>query len=267
MRGNACADMLSRERDAIALYPMTLYRALAGCPTGLTVRLQTNVRTLAGEYELALDRQVLGRALLHDIGVDIRGLGQPAEFLRLTKALREFGFFAADGQTEFIPYWRAAEFVRYGDGFDPNSAFNLTADNPAAGTYVSVYRRPFEKDKKKGVQVLFVIVNERDQSVRQRLSVLDIDRVFGHGRQRPHGLDIMRKLDYGKVPADSDWGAKAVLGRPAYNKVGLLDLEMRGLVRAASNKGQDAEIYGPVHVDAHDLRLLWGYSLPGRRRR
>ncbi len=267
LRGNAGAAMLSREKDAVALYPMTLYQVLAGGPTGLVVRLRPNVRELRGRYEVGLDRQMLGRALLHDIGIDLRGLGQPAEFLRVTKALREFGFFSDDGKTEFIPYWRGSDLVRYGDRYDPTSAFNLTRENPAAGTWVSVYRRPFAKDKKTGVQVLFVVVNERDKPVRLRLSVLDAERIFGHGQRRPHGKEIMRKLDYGKVPQDSDWGVKAVLSRPAYSATGLLDLEMRGLVRAASNKGQTAEIYGPLHVPARDFRLLWTYSLPGRRRR
>ncbi|MFO7870219.1 MAG: hypothetical protein R6V03_02165 [Kiritimatiellia bacterium] len=267
LRGNACAEMLSHRKDCISLYPLALFRALAGLHTGLTLRLEPNVRELADDYEPGMDRQVLGRALLHDIGVDIRGLNQPAEFLRVTRALREFGFFEDDGLTEFIPYWRAGEFVRYGGSFDPSSSFNLTTSNPSAGTYVSLYRRPHGKGKKKGVQVLFVIVNEKNESVRQRLSVLDVERIFGDGPGRLHGAGIMRELDYGRVPEDSDWGMKAVLGRPAYHKTGLLDLEMRGLVRSASNKGQAAEIYGPIHVPRHDFRLLLARGMPGRRRR
>ena len=266
MRGNAAADMLSHERDIIALYPMPLFRSLAGCPTGLTMRIRPNVRDLVAQYEPSMDRQVLGRALLHDIGVDAKGIAQPAEFLRVIKALQEFGFFKDDGLTEFIPYWRADVIMRYGDSFEPAGQFNLTTDNPSAGTYVSAYRRPYEKDGKHGVQVLFVVVNERDDPVRQRLSILDVERVFGKGRARPHGARILGDLDYGDVPEDSDWGAKAVNNRPAYHYLGLLDLEMRGFVRAASNKGQTAELYGPLFIPPKNFRLLWAYGLPGRKR-
>lgn len=262
LRGNACADMLDAQNDTVTLYPITLFRALAGGPTGLTVRIRPNVRDLLSQYEPALDRQILGRALLHDIGVDTRQIAQPAEFLRVIKALREFGYFQDDGLTEYIPYWRSDGILRYGEHFDPAGSFNLTTDNPSAGTYASAYRRPYEKNGKKGVQVLFVVVNERDNPVRQRLYIQDVERVFGSGNARPTGPNILRKLDYGNVPENSDWGIKRVVNRPAYSGAGLLDLEMRGFVRADSNKGQSAEIYGPLHVPPRNFRLLWAYGLP-----
>lgn len=264
LRGNACADMLSRQKDAIALYPITLFRALAGGPSGLTVRLRPNARDLIGEYEPPLDRQMLGRALLHDIGVAMNGIAQPAEFLRVAAALREFGYFQDDGLTECIPYWRVRGIARYGPPFDPCSRFNLTEENPAARTYVTVYRRPYHAGKKTGVQVLFVVVNERTEPVRHRLSVLDVERLFGKARARPNGRRILANLDYGKVPPDSDWSRHRVTQHRVYHKPGLLDLETRGFVQAASNKGQDAEIYGPLHVPARNVRLVWAYGLPGR---
>ncbi len=262
MRGNACADMLDAQKDTIALYPITLFRALAGGPTGLTVRIRPNVRDLLPQYEPALDRQILGRALLHDIGVDTRQIAQPAEFLRIIKALREFGYFQDDGLTEYIPYWRSDGILRYGERFNPAGSFNLTADNPSANTYVSAYRRPYEKNGKKGVQVLFVVVNERNNPVRQRLYIQDMERLFGSGNARPTGPNILRNLNYGNVPENSDWGIKRVVAGPAYRGAGLLDLEMRGFVRADSNKGQSAEIYGPLHVPPRNFRLLWAFGLP-----
>lgn len=267
LRGAAAAAMLSRQHDAVALYPIAFLRALAGGPTALTVRLRPNVRALIDAYEPGLDRQVLGRALLHDIGVDIRGLGQGAEFLRVVAALRAFGYFADDGRTEFIPYWRTDGLVRYGEAFDSSDSFNLTSDDPATGTHVSVYRRPYTVDGHEGVQVLFVVVNERDQGVRHRLSVLDVERIFGRGRARPRGTQILADLDYGRVPAASDWGVDAVTGRAVYREPGLRDLETHGFVRAADNKGQEAEIYGPLHIAARDVRLVWAFSLPKGYRR
>jgi len=262
LRGAACAELLSREKNAVTLYPMSLYRALAGGPSGLVMRVRPNVRELFREYEPALDRQVFGRALLHDVGVAMEGVAQPAELFQVTRALRKFGYFEADGLTEYIPYWRVDGIARYGEAFDPSGAFNLTTEDPSGSTYVSVYRRPYEAQGKKGVQAMFVVVNERDKSVRHRLYVLDVARIFGQGRNRPVGRSFIAALEYGSVPGDSDWGKERIPRRPEYRPCGLRDLEDGGFVLAPSNKGQTAEIYGPLFVPAHDFRLVWAYGLP-----
>jgi len=263
LSGAAAAEMVSREKDCVALYPISLLRVLGGRQTHLAMRIRSNVRGLGPVDDPALDRQVLGRALLHDVGAAMEGAAQPVEMLTLLRALREFGYFADDGLTEFIPYWRVDGVARYGEAFDPGSEFNLTTKDPAGGTYVSIYRRPFEKDGRKGVQALFVLMNERDEAVRPRLYVLDAARVFGAGKVRPTGIEIFHDYDFGRVPDDSDWRKEKIANWYwTYGDKGLKDLEDGGFVKDSSSKGQVAEIYGPIHVPPHDFRVVWGYGLP-----
>jgi hypothetical protein len=262
LRGPAAADMLSRRRDNVALYPISLFRAAACGPTGLVARVRSNARALPAADAPSLDRQIFARALLHDIGAAMAGVRQPTEFFTLTRALRAFGYFADDGLTEYLPYWRLEGIARYGEAFNPDSAFNLTESNPAAGTYVSVFRRPYQREGRRGVQAMFVVVNERDEPVRHRLYVLDLQRIFGPGLQRLHGGAVVRAMDFGKVPDDSDWRTARV-AKYFGDSYGLRDLENGGYVRASSNKGTTAEIYGPLYVPAHDYRLVWAYGLPG----
>ncbi len=261
MRGHAAADMVSKTKDNVALYPVSLFRALACGPTGLVARVRSNARDLPEGDPRSLDRQVFGRALLHDVGVAPEGVRQPTEFFVVTRALREFGYFADDGLTEYIPYWRLDGIARYGEAFQPDGAFNLSEENPAANTYVSVFRRPYEVDGRRGIQAMFIVVNERDEPVRHRLYVLDLERVLGPGVQRLSGSAVVRELDYGKVPDDSDWRKEKIA--PAFRKdYGLRDLENGGFVRASSNKGTTADIYGPLYIPAHDYRLVWACGLP-----
>ncbi len=260
LRGPAAADMLSLEQDSVALYPMAMLRSLACGPTGLVARIRSNVRDLPRVDDRSLDRQVFGRALLHDIGVAMEGVAQPTELLTLTRALRTFGYFADDGRTEFLPYWRTEGILRYGEAFEGDSEFNLTTEDPSGGVYVSVFRRPYELDGSRGVQVMFVIVNDRKEPVRERLYVLDSERIFGKGRWRSGGATVAEGLDYGKVPDDSDWRKEKVLH--FYKGNGLVDLETGGLVQEFPPKGQTAELYGPLYVPAHDYRVVWACGLP-----
>jgi len=262
MRGPACADVLSAKRDNVDLYRPTAFRIAAATWTGLTTRIRSNVRQARLGDEPAFDRQILGRAVLHDIGAAIEGVSQPVEYLRLLKALREFGYFE-DAGTEFIPYWRSAEVVRFGERFDSTSAFELTEKSPSAHTCVSIYRRRFQKDGKTGYKAMFVIMNERSQPARQRLYLLKPERLLGPGGSTLTGLAINRSYDFGTIPDDSDWRREKIGSyRWMFGATGLMDLEDRGYVKVSTSKGQTAAIYGPIYIQRHDYRIVYGHWQP-----
>ena len=270
MTRGAGADMVSATQDNIDLYRPSAFRLAAATWSNLTTRIRSNVRQLRLGDEPAFDRQILGRALLHDIGVAIEGVDQPVEHLRLLEALRQFGYFE-DADTEFIPYWRSGGVVRFGEGYDPSSAFKLTEENPAAHTYVSVYRRPHAANGKRGYKAMFVIMNERSKPVRHRLFVLAPERLLGSEGSTLTGLDVIKTYEFGTVPDDSDW-RRSKLSRytPMFRATGLMDAEDGGYVKASIAKGQTAAIYGPIYIRRHDYRIVYGHWLPpdpGRKRR
>jgi len=259
MSGTACADILSAKQDNVDLYPLSAFCVTAGTWTGLTGRVRSNVRQVSPGDDPAFDRQILGRALLHDVGVAVDGVDQPFEYLRLLQALREFGYFEEQG-TEFIPYWRSGRFVRFGEAFDSAGPFELTEKDPSAHTYVSIYRRRFEKDGKKGYKVMFVIMNERDEPARQRLYLLNPEKLLGPGGSTLTGLDVIKSYDFGTIPDDSDWRReKLTQSWWMFGATGLMDLEGRGFVKASTSKGQTAAIFGPIYVQRHDYRIVYGH--------
>ncbi len=263
LTGAECADVVSAEKDHVLLYPNSLMQMLTAPCAGLAVRVRSNVRSVNPGDAPRFDRQILGRSLLHDGGAAIEGLSQPIEYLRLVRALREFGFFADEG-TECIPYWRSESVVRLGEEFDASGEFNLATQNPAAGTFVTVFRRRFEQDGRAGVRALFVIMNQADTPVRARLYVLEPARVFGGELCTMRGNDMLNTLDFGAIPPEADWRKEKVANWPSrFREHGLMDLEDHGFVIESSNKGQTARIYGPVYVPAHDFRVLYGHWLPG----
>ncbi len=264
LKGTRCGDIGPGKYDHIDLYPSSLMRAIIGDRRGAILRIVSNVRTAQPGDDPAYDRAILGRALLHDVGVDPNGLSQPAEYVRLVKGLKGFGFFEAN-DIEFIPYWRSGAIVRYGEEFNPNSPFKLTEDNPAAGTYVSVYRRPFEKDGKKGYQAMFVIFNEQPKPIRERLYIFTPPRIWGGPGNVQTGAEIIAGYDFGKIPAEnSDWRQKKIVDHHyVFGPAALVDLEDRSVANISDSKGQTAEIYGPLHIQAHDYRVFWGYWIPG----
>jgi len=262
LSGAAAAWMASAEKDGVSLYPASMFRALAGTCKGLSVRVQPNVRKIVSPGDSpSFDRQMLGRALVHDVGVDLKGLAQPVHFVRLVNALDEFGFFEDEG-TEMIPYWRNANLVRYGEAWEGENAFALTEENPAARVYVTVFRRPFERKGRKGYKAMFVVMNESDQAVRDRFYVFEPGRIFG-GPNRMTAKEIVESYEFRAIPRDSDWRKGKVLarqsGRGGASFAALMDMEDKGVVLAADSKGQDAEIYGPLFVRAHNYRVLYGY--------
>jgi hypothetical protein len=78
-------------RDALATladrFPLSLFRYLAGTHTALGAQLRTDAATLTSAgASPAPDRMALGRALLHDIGVDVSSLANPVEAARVVQA-------------------------------------------------------------------------------------------------------------------------------------------------------------------------------------
>ncbi|HUU60673.1 MAG TPA: hypothetical protein VMZ50_14125 [Phycisphaerae bacterium] len=262
MTGSAAADMLSREKDNVALYPISLFRFMAATSTGLTARIRSNPAALVRPGDDPRPgRIILGRALLHDIGVDPGGLVQPLHFVRLVKVLKEFGYFE-DDNTEVIPYWRGKHVVRYGEAFETGSEFEVTKKDPYARVHVTVYRRPVLDGRggSRGYHAMFVIMNESDQPVRERLFILDPARVFG-GANRLMGSAVVRTYDFSRIEGlvpTSDWRKGNVEGIAKWRV--LKDLEDGGLVRENTSRGRRGEIYGPLHVLPHDYRIVYGMS-------
>ncbi len=263
LAGPAGGDGLSAAQNPAAVCPLPLFRYLSGTHTGLTMRVRSNgVNLIRPGMNPAPDRVVIARALLHDIGLDGRGLAHLAEARRIAAALHEFGYFEADGQTETIPYWRSQALLRYGEAFDPESGLEVTEKDPNEEVRVTLYRRPYTQGRKTGYQVLFVVANENATPVRDRLFVPDPAAVFGGGNRLT--LEAIRKsYDYSVVPPAGDWSLQYVKGGRANARVfHLRDLEDNGAVQGTKPKAGGAEIYGPLHIDGHDFRLLWGYWLP-----
>lgn len=259
LSGTSGGALLSRGRDNVALFPAGLYSVFAGTSSGLPARIRSNVRdNIRPGAAPRYDRQILGRALVHDIGVAPGGMSQPAHYARVVRALARFEFFQAE-QIEVLPYWRNDEVVRYGEEFTRGSAFELTRENPAAGVYVTVYRRPRGED---GYEAIFVVMNERDNPVRERLFMLDPARLFGtrNGLTAPA---ITKMTDFSAIPEDSDWRQSKIAGRMGGRKrkaYALMDLEDHGVVLFSESKGMDANIYGPLFIRPHNFRILYGVS-------
>jgi len=265
LNGAAGADLSSPEEDTIDLYPNSLFTVFSGTYTGQTTRIRSNIgETIEAGDNPAFDRQILGRALLHDIGVAPDGVTQPIQYVRLVKELKSFGFFKPSS-TEVLPYWRNGEFIRYGEEYKAQSRFALSKDNPTAGVYVTVYRRPREDG---GYKALIVLMNTRDESIRERLHILQPERIFG-GQNQLTWRNIVSQLDFSGTDGltestsvqlgPSDWRKGKVLGS-VKDKMALKDLEEDGTVLSAPKQPSGAEIYGPVFIRAHDYRILYGYS-------
>jgi hypothetical protein len=266
LQGDAGGDAKSAAATIADTYPLPLFRYLAGTHTGLPARLATNSPSLSTPGRVpALDRMAIGRALLHDIGMDPKGVVHLASLGRLVSGLAEFGYFEADNQTEFIPYWRSEGIIRYGEVFDQNDSFEVTTTDPMERVHVSVWRRPGK--------ALILIVNEGDKPVREQLYVPDAKRLFG-GKNRIQRGDIVDLWDMSLIPEDSDWSYKKVRnekigttekGAPKRGKnvpppPFLMDAEDKGgVAQSVAVKGQ--EVYLRVFVPARGLRLLVGGNL------
>jgi hypothetical protein len=197
---------------------------------------------LAGD-DKRLDRQLLGRALLNDIGVCFDGphgyFVHREQAVPLLNDLWKFGFFDDQG-IEKIPFWRSQSCVRYG------------GKEPAPEVYVTVYRRPLEGGK--GFKAFFVIMNESKRPVELPLTLVDPKRILGG----PNALTVAKVRGLTAVPDGlKDWWAG--LSRRDSAAAVLLDFETKDIVARADGS---PETYGPVFVPYHDYRILYGTGSP-----
>ncbi len=237
LEGPAGGDAISAERNLAETFPVPLFRYLAATHTGLTVRLRTNaVGLVRSGQSQACDRMAIGRALLHDVGVDSAGIAHLGLVGRIVAGLSRFGYFEADGKTEYLPYWRSRDVIRYGDIFKKDPAFEENLVDPVGRVYVSAWRRPVGAGKP-GTHAIILLVNESDKPVRQQLHILKPAKLFG-GAGRSTG--VCEPWDWSGIPSESDWGK---LGEPSG---GLVDLEDSGVIGNI------------LFIPARGFRLLYG---------
>jgi hypothetical protein len=257
LAGTAGGDAVSLAQDHVDVYPLPLFRYLAGTFAGQVRRIVPNgAGIVAAGDDRTFDRGVLGRALLHDIGVDAAGLTHLADAATVVKALHELQFF--DGRdTQVIPYWRSSDVVRFGESFNEEDAFNLGAANPAGAVRVTVYRK-LVKPGAPASHALIVILNEGAQAIRDQLYVVSPPAVFGG----PNGLqnaEVIDRHDFRRLPNNSDWGKPGIRSVTGSKVAAVLrDVEDNGVVYQAAGK-DGVETYGPtIFVGPHDFRLLYG---------
>jgi len=291
LEGAVGGDALTAAATIADRFPLALFRYLAAPHTALAVQLRSNGGALATPGgSPAVDNMILGRALLHDIGVNIVGLASRANAADVVNALEDFGYFKDDGQTEFLPYWRAENFgiglVRYGGDFEAEAkaGFAVTTENPAARVRVSVFMRPDGNKSEPARKAMMVLVNESDKPVRELLLIENPGYLFG-SYNKITSDDILAELDYSRIPDDSDWRrSKSIETRPALDQkeikvalkfktftdkkisgsaaVGCLkDLISNGTVQT-SKMGPGFALYGPIHIPARGMRLLMGSGAP-----
>jgi len=269
-------------------FPLGLFRYLAAPHTALAAQLRPNAATLTSAGAApAPDRIALGRALLHDIGVDLGGLADRVGAADVVRALEEFGYFESDGQTEFLPYWRTEDIFQFGEDFeaDADRGFAVTSESPTARTKVSAFIRAtgVENTRYKGAinrrKTLFVLVNEGTQAVREFLIIQNPQYLFG-GPNKVQVEQIYSQLDFSYLAADGDWNrgriersmpeiySRAGIGRGAKPNVGnrviyrahmseLMDLETGGYVRMGE---KEVKLRGKF---AGDMFLKNGWQLYG----
>jgi hypothetical protein len=257
LEGPAGGEAVSAAKTLADTFPLALFRYLAGTHTGLGGRLWANSPKLVRPGQSPdCDRMVLGRALLHDVGVDPAGVTHLALMARLIGALSAFGYFEVDGQTEYIPYWRSQAMVRYGEAHSGKDAFEENASDPMSRVKVSIWRRP--ADGAIGAKALILMINEGDTPVREQFYVLNPVRLFGRANALRYG-DCTKQWDISSIPADSDWAGIKNAEFVSTDKF-LLDLEDLGGTREVSHKG-GMEVYGRTFIPAKGFRLLWGSAV------
>jgi len=237
----AGAGHRSYDIDNVVQYPTSLYRTLCHTDTGLIARIVPDHGGVPPGDDPRLERQYFGRALLNDIGVCFNGphgrIQQLEEAIRLIRSLDEFGFFD-DRHTEVLPYWRNGQFVEIrGRG--------------AEKANVTVYRRPIDPENPDaGYKALFVLMNGNDSAVEVPLVIKDTKRILGGPNNQTLG-EIRQRIEVPEALADA-W--PALVERDAASPA-LRDIE----TGQAVGKTGGAETYGPVFVDRHDFRVLYGH--------
>ena len=244
---DAGAHHRAYELDVVAQYPISLMRYFGKSFTGLVTTAVYDRTAITPGDDPRLDRQILGRALLHDYGVSDRGPHGPIQNrvhgIRLVQELAELGFYE-HGKWELLPYWRNGDLVRFGD-----------AAGKSGDVYVTAYRR--DRDDGEGIETLLVVMNEKDEPVSLPLHVLRPERVFGG----PNTLSAGAASRTAEVPdALGDWWSR-VSDRHG-ETAALRDLETGAVIPAQKTDGT-GEAYGPIHVPYHDFRVLYARHVPG----
>lgn len=284
-------DALTATNTIADRYPLALFRYLAATHTALAAQLRSNGGTLTTPgASPAVDNMILGRALVHDIGVDVAGLASRAHAADVVNALEAFGYFKDDGQTEFLPYWRAEDFgiglVRYGAQFeaDAKQGFALSTENPAGRVRVSLFLRPVSDREPAGQRkVMMALVNESDHPVRELLYVENPPYLFG-GENKVGFANVLAQQDTSYIPDDSDWRREKSVITPSMSGedvkvniklrtqkdksvragmvVGCLQDPITGGYVKTSKMGVGFTLFGPLYVPARGLRLLTASGAP-----
>ncbi len=238
------------ELDMLQIYPNSLFRYVAHNWTGLVTRImaENSGGFPAGDDE-RLNRQVLGIALLHDMGVSMEGphgtFVQKEEAVPLLGKLYEFGFFEPD-HIEKLPFWRNDKIIRLEPGRKPAKKGVLS--QLEGDVEITVYRRPLD-DGRNGTKALILILNETDGPVEGPLVLQDVQRILG-GPNTLTAEAVRRQVE---VPAElQSWWSR--LGGRNRNATVLKDVETGDVI---AKSGTSGETYGPVYVPYHDYRLLY----------
>lgn len=252
LAGPAGVELAQGARDVTDVYTPAIYRYLTGTHTGLLRHIQAdNLKITRPGGDPAPDRTLLGRALLHDAGVDLTGLAHGTQSLALMNKLHALGVFD-EAASEFIPYWRSDEVVRYGPAFSADDAFATTTQNPYADVRVSVYR------VHGGKTAIFIIANEGDQPVRDVLYLLNDNRLLAGSNVIKTNDVFKRNIDFTKVPKKADWRrGNVIIGRPSDGGPALEDLETGAAVTGLSTRKNTSNVeFGRLFVPARDFRVL-----------
>jgi hypothetical protein len=238
------------ELDMLQVYPNSLFQYQAHNWTGLVTRIasENSAGFRSGDDE-RLNRQVLGIALLHDIGVTMEGphgvFLQKEEAVPLLRKLYQFGFFEP-GDIEKIPFWRNDRIIRFEN--NRPSADRGVLSKLEGDVEITVYRRPLD-DGRKGYKALIVILNETDSPVEGPLTIQDFKRILG-GPNTLTARDVRGQVE---VPEQLESWWNQLAQRNADATV-LMDLETGDVI---AKSGTSGETYGPLYVPYHDYRLLY----------
>lgn len=263
------SDHRSLEVDVVAQYPISIYRYMTKHFLGLVTNIVPGAVGATPGDDTRLDRQYLGLGLLHDVGVSPSGphgnLRNVNQAMRLIDILTDFGLFE-DGEVEFIPYWRSQDIIRYGNGrtrYAPS--IDLSKAVPDEQVYISVYRRPFEKDGRQGYKALIVIMNGFRRDVRSSLRILQPQRLFGGANNFTRADAFSRyEAEFDSASAlltewSTDGNSTPVSSTDDNSTPVLIDPEHGNVVELLSD--ENGEFYGPVYVPRHNYRIFYAHFL------
>jgi hypothetical protein len=232
------------EVDLVTQFPISLYRYEAHNYTGLITRANPGPPPVQAGDMKRLDRQLMGRAVMHDIGMEYVGphgyMPHAEQCVRIVNILHDFGYFEEDAKTEFIPYWRQPSAAR----------FDTEPQPMTYGTYVTAYRRPLEDGE--GYKVLLIVMNDGTEDRTKPLVIDRGDLIFGEGGKNTFSAEEARA--HFEYPEALQGWVEQALGNDPKGPV-LLDMESGRLV-GQHKEGQ----YGPVHIPFHDFRIFYAES-------